>query len=628
MRPPVISLLGLAFLGAGHFGSATVLHWSLPLLALVVLWIGLVVRAARQYVNALSASVQMRRLELDQEPVNLTDESSVRVLRQTLQADDTMQVVHALTLLPQVSHRDWGPEVAALLDHANPQVRGMALEYLGRAAARSYADPVRALLADPDADVQAAAIETLCALEGLEAVRQVLPFLEYDDPHIRAVTVLGLVKHTGLDGLLHTGEVFKALLDHRDARARLEGVRVLETLQVSSFYHPLVALLQDPDREVQIGALRAAARVKAPELVDYLLPKLAEPHARWHAIQAVVHCIGADLDRMAALLDDADQPVEVRRQLTAVLRQQGSQEAAAVLAAHLNAPDELLRADVYQALLGLAAAGVKPPLAHGVAALEAELHRAYSLRSAPRHCRRRHLATAERNSGNAHWPRPRPHIVVAGPAARRQPLHLGGRIRYRADAHLRATAVELLDNLIARDAGEVVLPLYATDDVERLEIARRRFGLVPRSAAAVLTDLIAEHDAWLCACALRAAAELALTKLAPVVEEALVRQTALSASRRSLTSAAAFSGGRKRRRQYRLCPKTTRRRSRHGPIDHREGLLSQKRFPLCPDTRRRGGRPGSHCPRSGHRPRHHVHSPGRGRRLPVYCGRGTGGGGN
>ena len=536
VRPPVISLLGLAFLGANHFGMTTVLHWSLPLLALVVLWIGLVVRAARQYVNALSDSVQMRRLDLDEERVDLTDESSVKVLRQTLQADDTMQVIHALTLLPQVPNRDWGPQVAALLDHPDPQVRSMALEYLARTTARPYADQVRALLDDKEITVQAAAIETLCALEELESVRQVVPFLEHDDPHIRAATVLGLIKHTGLDGLLHAGESFKALLGHNQARARLEGVRVLEVLQVPTFYHPLIPLLEDPDIEVQIGALRAAARIKAPELVDYLLPKLAQPYARWYATEAVIHCIGTDLDRVATLLDDAQQPVEVRRQLTTVLQQQGSQEAAIVLATHIDAPDDLLRADVYQALLALGAVGLSLPLEHGATALDAELRRAYSL-----HALRRDIAAAGAlplltETVEVHIQRAHDRILWLLAL-----LHNDSRFAWvaeslhQSDTRQRATAIELLDNLIARDASEIVLPLFATADAERLEVAQRRFGLEPRAAAAVLTELIAERDTWLCACALHAAGELALTDLAITVEiglahqEPLVRQTALAA---------------------------------------------------------------------------------------------------
>ena len=540
VRPPMISLLGVIFLFAADFGQATVLHWSLPLLVLVVLWIGLVVRASRQYVNALSASVQMRQLDLEEEMVDLTDESSIRVLRETLYADDTMRVVHALTLLAQVPNHNWAPHVVALLDHASPQVRTMALEYLESERVGDFADPVRALLDDADAGVQAAAIETLCALEGLEAVRQVLPFLEHGDPRIRAATVLGLIKHTGLDGLLHAGEHLKDLLTHRDAGARLEGVRVLEVLQVPTFYHPLIPLLDDGDAEVQIGAMRAAARIQAPELVPHLLPKLAPPRSRWYATEAVARCIGEDLGAIGALLGDAAQPVEVRRQLTAVLRRQRSARAADLLAAQIGAADDLLRAEVYQALLALAAEGValKLDAAAATAALNAELRSAYGLHALRRDCAAAGASALLSEAVDVRIQRAHDRILwvlalLYGDSRIewvRESLHQG-------DARLRATALELLDNLVARETAEVLLPLFGTAVEERLAVGRRRFGLEARAATTFLADLGASRDTWLCACALHAAGELGLAELKPAIEaglereEVLVRETALAACR-------------------------------------------------------------------------------------------------
>ena len=102
--------------------------------------------------------------------------------------------------------------------------------------------------------------------------------------------------------MLHAGE----------PQARLEGIRVLEVLQVPSFYHPLIELLEDASVEVQVGTLRAAAKIEAPELVPLILPKLHSPLLRRHAAEALEQCLGEDLSVLERVLQDERQPVVVR----------------------------------------------------------------------------------------------------------------------------------------------------------------------------------------------------------------------------------------------------------------------------------------------------------------------------
>jgi len=533
-KPPMVSLLGLVFLLAGQSGSSTIVHWAYVMLVLVVLWIGLVVRAGRQYVAALSQSIQQRRLDPDRVEIDLSDESSIRVIRETLRSPDAMQVVHALSLLPGIPRVDWTPHVALLLDHPHPEVRVLALEFLAEGEAALYAEPVHARLRDPEEQVRAAAVEALCALGKLQIIPQVLPFLQDPAPRIRGAAVLGLIKHMGLDGFLHVAEHLKDLLTSADPRARLEGVRVLEVLQVPSFYHPLIPLLDDESVEVQVGTIRAAARIKTPELVPYLVPKLAQPLTRWPATEALAWCIGQDLSVVEELLQDEHQLIAARRQLTYVLRQHPSPQAVQLLTAQLDADDDPLRAAAGAALLELRDRGIPVYPAPLRAVLSDELRRAYELHVVRHDLQGVHLLLDETVEIRIAQAQDRilclldllyPEISATW---MREPLA-------QRSTRLQASALELIDNVVDREVGEFLLPLFGPSGEERLAVARRQLHIPHRPQAERLRNLTADADTWLRSCALHAIGARGLVDLGPAVHaavsagEPVVRETALVA---------------------------------------------------------------------------------------------------
>ena len=545
-RPPVASLLGLVFLLVSQSGYSTITAWSIPLLGIVLLWIVLVVRASRQYVQALAQSVQLRRFDPDQERVDLTDESSLRVLRQALQSADTMRVIHALDLLPRLAAIDWRGDVAALLDNPSPDVRVQALQYLGGQDDPLARAQLQRALDDSDEQVRAAAVEFLCAQEGLQAIQQVLPYLDDPIPAIRSAAVLGLMKHTGLDGLLHAVEHLKALLDSADPNARLEGVRVLEVLQVPSFYHPLIRLLQDDSTQVQIGTMRAAAKIRAPELVPYLVPKLDYPLTRWYATEAIARCIGEDLSQLGDLLQDDDQSLAVRQQIAVILQQHPSEQTALALLSQLENPSDPLRATIYAALLELRLGPY--PLSFDPdrlkRALQTEFRRVYSLYNtlADLEVEEEDLLLAEAFQLRIGQAKQRIFALLDLSYADISVDWLNDTLD-QDDPRARAAAVELVDNLVDRSTWEYLQPLIGTTAPESMLSTARQLDLKSQSTTDRLESLCRGGDLWLHCCALYTIGRRRLSSLDESLDEAgrsknpLVRETAEFA-RRSLVGQA------------------------------------------------------------------------------------------
>ncbi|MBK6403669.1 MAG: hypothetical protein IPF66_00730 [Holophagales bacterium] len=143
LKPVLAVLLGLAFLAVSRTGSTHVLPWTVPLLLLSGIWIALLFRATRHYVDALSASLVMRRLDLGRGSVDLSDETSARVLRTAFGESDGLRVLHTLSVARSATGSDWSDLVAPLTSHSDPEVRAEAASYLAERGAIRHADRLR-----------------------------------------------------------------------------------------------------------------------------------------------------------------------------------------------------------------------------------------------------------------------------------------------------------------------------------------------------------------------------------------------------------------------------------------------------------------------------------------------------
>ena len=553
--PPAICLIGVSFLLARQIEGFTIVQWSLPMIALVAIWIFFIIRVCRQYVSALSDNIRLRSFDPDAEIMNVSEES-IKVVINTLQHSDSMQVLHALSLLPQIPDVDWNPYVAALLSHKSTDVRVLAIEYLGEHGTKTHADGIRKQLSHPEERVRAAAIMTLCALESQQVISEVRPFLSDSSPHIRAAAVIGFIKHCGLDGLLHAVEQLKALLGSPEPKERLEAARVLAVLQVPSFYQPLIDLLEDEITEVQIAAIRAAAKIRAPELIPYLFGKLSYPRTRPDATVAIAQCTRENLSVLEEILRDEAQPIVVRRQLTHILQQQSSAQAVRILSKSFDDSDDSYRVEAYQALLNLRADGHQLPISNTRLreVLTKEFHIAYAL-----FVQRQDIVEGTKTNGTGEKP-PRSDMLLFE-ALEKQIQQAEDRILSliailypdlpigavreslaKDDSRLRATAIELIDNVADSKVKEFLLPLIGSSHNERLHVAQRKLDIENQSVTDRLDKLARSKDNWLRSCALYSIGEHKFSELVPTVEasllaeEPLVRESALVASRNLYSS--------------------------------------------------------------------------------------------
>lgn len=485
LKPPVAAAAGVAFLLVGP--GTTPAAWVPALFVLVGVWFWLAVRARAQYVDTLSRSLRLRRLDPDRVGLDLTDPASVRILREALSSDDPMRATHAIGWLDGLDSVDWSTDVVALLAHGHAEVRAAAVAFLQRCPAGELDDAIEPMLRDSDAGVRRRAVAALAAHGRLEPLRALV-----DDPSVgvRGAVVRALLLATAPDAM----EQYARLAVADEPAARSAAADLLVHLP-----DPLPwidALLADPQEEVVASALRAAAQTCAPPALDQLLPLLSTPRLRSAVVEVASTWARQDAPALIACIDAPDTPADARSALVSSL---GVAPAAAVesgLQRWLQGDDAALRSATLALIMSRRDDEHVPPPpaallqdsldremadATGwlVAARDVESLGDVLLDDALRH---RFLQSRERCLQLL-------DLLFDELSYRRLTRSLRDRDRRQF-----ATAVELIDQVIGRGLALSLLPLF-----DEGEVTGRR-----TTPSARLTELATSADPWLRACATRA----------------------------------------------------------------------------------------------------------------------------
>ena len=529
-----VGLAGVAFLIMQRVPGWSYAYWSIPLLVLALGFIVLLLRARRYYLQALRDNVSKRQLDLNVLPMDVTDETTKRVLTEALKHPDELMVLHALKLIAEAPGGDWSKQVTPLLTHPSREVKLEALRYVERCTGRVPLESVKSLFTSPEKEVHAAALITYCALGGNAS--EVTTYLHEMDPRVKGAAVLGLATYGDAESRRLAILELETMLVSHDPSIRSEAVHLIGALKLKTYETRLFFLFKDENLEVQRGAIRAAGALQSYELLPTLLDRLTNTIIASDTIEAIASYGAPALPVLNAVLANREGDGNVRARVPAILQRIGSLAAADILLSHLAEPDGSVRLAIYKALVRLQGhLDFAPPIAPFQEVLSTEIASAYALH-AIRHDLK-HPTPLLNDALKTHLEAGLERIFLL--LELRYPGELGR--AYWAikadDADGNALAIELLDTLLDREIKATLLPLFEASAQGILEIAYSRFGLTPQPYEQRIEELATGADLWLQACAVFEIGALGKSKLNHVAlaalnsQNPLLRETALASCR-------------------------------------------------------------------------------------------------
>lgn len=505
--------------------SEAVLHRGDAVLAaaaavLCVVWVALAVDLKPLYLELFRRSLRDGVMRLDRDAPEL-DLGSLETLFGALNSQDDAEVLGAVDLLATEGRARLIP--ALILYHPSTPVVLRALDLFVEAGRIDFVPIADRLRAHAEPEVRAAALRARSAVACDETVlRQA-----QDDPSplVRATALVGLVCGGWISD--EAQHALDALAGGGDAEAHLALARAVERQPVPVFAATLAQLLRSCHPEVRAVAARAAGRLRAPALLDGLLPLLSRHETREAAREALAAYGRPGLALLDAALRDTSLPRAVRLHVPRSLMRFAPAEAAASLVGTLlHETDGGVRYKVLRALGHLAHHNPDLPLDRRVlaeatrrtteAALRAVHWRGVLERGAQDDPRR---ATPGHDLLRALVTHKEEHAIerlfrLLGLQQRGEDWeHLYRGLASR-DAKVRASSRELLEHTLRSPLREAVLALI--DDAApaaRLSAAGAFIGFLPLGYEQLLASLLDQADETVRSLAAYHAGELGLTGL-------------------------------------------------------------------------------------------------------------------
>lgn len=550
------ALGGLAVLAfaAGLGMSPVQLSWVS--LVLLVGWLAAAAVARRQYVENLRESIHQHRVDAERHNAPIIERTTSDLLASQLQGD-AKQILYALSFFEAAHDRAVHPAVRALLRHEAPDVRRQAIVVLSRAGDTSVRPEIEKLLYDPSLEVRTEALMYLTQYAHIDPLERIEKLGNFPDFSIRAAMVAFLARPGRTQKLDAARLMLASMAEEKGdegARVRREAARLLSILP-DLFDRELRLLLVDDRPEVVREAVRAVGVLGKRIFVGRVIERLADPEITDAALEALAKLGDRVVGSLRDSLVDQGAPIEIRRQIPAVLQAIGTQAAQYVLTESVLDSDTVLR---YRVIVALNKLGQQHPerrvdrkIVETVLAAEIMGHyRSYQVLATlgtSLDDRRDPVVQGLRESMEHEAERIFRLLKMLHPSDDMHSAYVG---LESSDPVVHDNALEFLEAVLTPQLRALLVPLFDRDvsPTERAALASHTLGTAMGDREEAISVLILSRDPWLQSCAAYAIGELHLVRFAETLDEwashadPLLRATALDARAKLRRGALASAG--------------------------------------------------------------------------------------
>jgi len=498
---------------------------AVTLLILSALWIVTASDLKDNYLDLFRAALRQGSIVTSADIPEL-DLGSLEAIFAALNSSDDAEVVGALDLLVAQGKLRLIP--ALILYHPSKLVALRALELFTEAKRNDFLPIADRLLGHADPEVRAAALR---ARGAIQTDKTVLETASHDpSPRVRAGALVGLVSGGWVSD--ETQRALTELLDSQSPEAARALAQAIRQQPDPAFVDTLLDLSEAPEPEVLSDVAQAMAAMPAERFLPALLPMLAQRSVRTPARAAFLAHGAAALKFLEQASSDHALPQEIRRHLPRTISPFPAEDAAPVLLRQLEAePDGMVRFKILRGLGRIHSNDPELPLDTAV------LERATSgtLQAALKVIDwRLVLEAGAASEGRRLTPThellvrllrdKQTHAVerlfrLLGLQFSHEDLRSIYRARSNANARIRASSRELLENLLLPPLREAVLALHdEVSDAERLARASAFHAPRPLHYETLLGVMLEEASESLRCLAAHQIAELGLLAFRPRLE--------------------------------------------------------------------------------------------------------------
>lgn len=286
IQPFAIGFAGLALLALNTLLGLSSVGLAWFFVGIIALLIGVIILIGRQYPQVLSNALARR--QWGGATAAALDQASRELLQKALRNSHPAAAIYALDTIERIDPPAVAEALLTLLAHPAPEVRRVALQRIEPLRLGAATDAVRqALASEREPAVQSAALTTLAALTAPHGLEPLVARLNAPEPQARRGALVGLLRYATGAAQQRAEQTLTSLAQSADPSERVAAAQVLAESGVGRFSNLTLALLVDPQLNVRRAALKAAARVRDPNLWPALVNACATPGTTHLAVWAL-----------------------------------------------------------------------------------------------------------------------------------------------------------------------------------------------------------------------------------------------------------------------------------------------------------------------------------------------------
>ncbi len=350
---------GLLLLGISAVYGLSVRPAAVLTIGLIGIWIVLIQRIRKEYVDAFRLSLSDSAENGTPEPLPLSNESIIGNIVQVLEGDNIPQIVKTLRMTRDVYQKQLAPSLRRLISHRSMDVRLESLKSIYPYHDPGFVAAAHALIADRHASasqaVMAEAMHYLFRHTEGDPVAMLNDFIRHPDSDVSGAALVCAAQESRRNARLRKTLKVRVIIDDLLKRIPLEKdagraialkmtcAAAIGAANIPTFFPYLNIFLNDAVPEVVQVAVKAAGETRDDAFVPTILQKMTSSELQPLCSEALRQ-FGPDIDRLlASCLANPLVDHEIRRYIPAALAAIGSQEAVAVLLDNLNQKDPSVR---------------------------------------------------------------------------------------------------------------------------------------------------------------------------------------------------------------------------------------------------------------------------------------------
>jgi AAA family ATP:ADP antiporter len=356
---------GLA--GFGLIALTVGLKFSLPLISVVMivfigLWIFLIFKTKREYINAFRQAIEKRTIDLDEQALNLEDAAVFENFLKTLEGKNERKILYVLNLLEDVENKELIPHLQRLIEHPSPEIRALVLRMSQKFPELDLSQKAQDLIGDQNQKLQS---EAVCYLYKTreDRISFLKSYLQHEDCRVRVAAIICAA------GEWRESKDFREEIDMRwHLTAMLEGVEntvggveeqrfikintanAIGKAQDAELSQYLLRLVEDNSTEVMQAAIANIGSAPSTEFLPVLINHLNTKHIRKTVRDSLAEYGEEIIDTLAVYLRDAQEDRGRRIAILKVLALIGSQKSVHLLWQTMETGDRFYRYESIRAL--------------------------------------------------------------------------------------------------------------------------------------------------------------------------------------------------------------------------------------------------------------------------------------